>query len=137
MRPRRAGQACKKLLILARIAAQAPDELVCDMAETYHVYDWRALGLPLAATLAAGLRQNSRVWEKLNGQVTDTDTLLLAKMTDALQLLVWAKTIDGQKGRNRPESVTELLLGLTPARQTTGFVDGAAYEAARARILNG
>ena len=34
------------------MAALAPDELVCDMAETYHVLDWRALGLPLAATLA-------------------------------------------------------------------------------------
>ena len=36
------------------MAALAPDELVCDMAENYHVLDWRALGLPLAATLAGG-----------------------------------------------------------------------------------
>ena len=42
------------------MAALAPDELVCDMAETYHVLDWRALGLPLAATLAGGLRETSR-----------------------------------------------------------------------------
>ena len=36
------------------MAARFPEELVCDMAETYHVLNWRALGLPLAATLAAG-----------------------------------------------------------------------------------
>ena len=37
------------------MTALAPDELVCDMAETYHVLDWRALGLPLAATLAVAM----------------------------------------------------------------------------------
>ena len=42
------------------MAAQYPEELTCDMAETYHVLDWRALGLPLAATLAAGMRETSR-----------------------------------------------------------------------------
>lgn len=135
MRQCRAGEPRKKLLTLAHMAAQVPDALVCDMAETYHVYDWRALGLPLAATLAAGLRQNSRVWEKLTGHVSNVDTLLLARMTDALQLLVWAKTTDGQKGRNRPAAVVDMLLGAAPARQATGFADGAAYEAARARIL--
>ena len=36
------------------MAARFPDELTCDMAETYHALDWRALGLPLAATLAMG-----------------------------------------------------------------------------------
>ena len=32
------------------------DELVCDFAETYHILDLRALPVPLAATLAWGLR---------------------------------------------------------------------------------
>ena len=45
------------------MAALAPDELVCDMAETYHVLDWRALGLPLAATLAGACgRQAAPAW---------------------------------------------------------------------------
>ncbi|MFQ9761829.1 MAG: hypothetical protein ACLRYE_00775 [Gemmiger formicilis] len=52
-------QAGKKLLTLACMAARFPDELTCDMAETYHALDWRALGLPLAATLAAGLRETA------------------------------------------------------------------------------
>lgn len=58
------------------MAALAPDELVCDMAETYHVLDWRALGLPLAATLAGGLRETSRTCMALNHAPITTDTLL-------------------------------------------------------------
>jgi|GEM_PF-1477179 len=38
------------------MAARFPDELVCDMAETYHVLNWRALGLPLAAPLAGMIK---------------------------------------------------------------------------------
>lgn len=84
------------------MAALAPDELVCDMAETYHVLDWRALGLPLAATLAGGLRETSRTCMALNHAQITTDTLLLGAMADSLQLLVWLKTKDAQHGRNRP-----------------------------------
>ena len=61
-------------MILAHMAAQYPEELTCDMAETYHVLDWRALGLPLAATLAAGLRENSRTRMALAGAKVPTET---------------------------------------------------------------
>lgn len=117
------------------MAARFPDELTCDMAETYHVLDWRALGLPLAATLAAGLRENSRTRMALAGSVSTVDTLLLGAAVDALHLLVWAKTKDGQKGRSRPEPVVNRLLGTPGQRQATGFSCAAEFEAARARIL--
>ena len=92
------------------MAARFPDELTCDMAETYHALDWRALGLPLAATLAAGLRENSRTRMALAGSVSTVDTLLLGAAVDALHLLVWGKTKDGQKGRSRPEPVVNRWL---------------------------
>ena len=98
------------------MAALAPDELVCDMAETYHVLDWRTLGLPLAATLAGGL---------------------LGAMADSLQLLVWSKTKDAQHGRNRPTPVLDTLLGTAHRRKVTGFATAAEFEAAKAEILKG
>ena len=49
-------------MILAHMAAQYPEELTCDMAETYHVLDWRALGLPLAATAAVDENQGRPAW---------------------------------------------------------------------------
>ena len=115
------------------MAALAPDELVCDMAETYHVLDWRALGLPLAATLAGGLRETSRTCMALNHAPITTDTLLLGAMADSLQLLVWSKTKDAQHGRNRPAPV----LGTARRRKVTGFATAAEFEAAKAEILKG
>lgn len=107
------------------------------MAETYHVLDWRSLGLPLAATLAAGLRGNSRTVMALTGAAVPLDTLLLGAAADQLQFLAWAQTKDGQKGRSRPQPILQVLLGTAPVRETQGFATGAEYEAARARILKG
>ena len=72
------------------------DALICDFAETYHIFDWRALPVRLAATLAAGLPETSRI---------------RMKMADRLSLLVWMQTKDGQKNRHRPQSVAEMLTG--------------------------
>ena len=122
-------------MILAHMAAQYPEELTCDMAETYHVLDWRALGLPLAATLAAGLRENSRTRMALAGGESAHRDAAAGPGADALQLLLWTKTKDAQHGRNRPAPLVPTLLGRVQECETAGFADGAAYEAARARIL--
>lgn len=119
------------------MTALAPDELVCDMAETYHVLDWRALGLPLAATLAGGLRETSRTRMALEHTKVTTDTLLLGAMADSLQLLVWLKTKDAQHGRNRPAPVLDTLLGRASRPKVTGFATAAEFEAAKAEILKG
>lgn len=43
------------------------DALICDFAETYHIYDYRQLKPSYAATLAAGLREDSRIRTILGG----------------------------------------------------------------------
>ena len=83
--------------------------LICDLAETYHILDWRALPLRTAAALSAGLREDSRIKMKIAGMKADQDTLLLAAAVDRLSLLMWAKTKDGQKGRNPPKSIFDEL----------------------------
>ena len=87
--------------------AEGEEELICDFAETYGVYDWRSLPLETAATLAAGLRENSRIKMLMRGERTDFNTLLLAAAVDRLTFLVWSKTKDGQKNRNRPKSILD------------------------------
>ena len=83
--------------------------LICDFAETYHILDYRALSLKTAAALASGLSENSRIMMKITGQRIDTKTALLAGILDRLTTLVWFQTVDGHKGRNRPESVLARL----------------------------
>jgi len=86
------------------------DALVCDLAETYGIFDYRALPAVLLATLAVGLRENSRIKLHLSGAKAPQDTLLLAAALDKLSFLAWAQTEDARKGRNRPRSMLAVLL---------------------------
>jgi hypothetical protein len=63
------------------------EALICDMAETYHIYDLRALPLRTVATLAVGLRENSRIKTKINGYKLPIDYVFSAMIVDRLSLL--------------------------------------------------
>lgn len=55
--------------------------------------------------LAVNLRPDSRTKMKASGLKIPFSDMLLAGILDRLSFLCWAKTKDGQKGKNRPESV--------------------------------
>lgn len=85
------------------------DDLICDLAETYHILNFKELSPELVATLCFGLRPESRVKMKVSkSKITLTQTLI-ARMVDELSFQSWAQTKDGQKNRNRPESVLKAL----------------------------
>lgn len=86
------------------------DAFICDMAQTYHIYDWRTFPIKLIATLATGLPQDSRINLIRSNSKIVLNTALLAKIVDNTSWLVWAQTEDGQKGRNRPKSVLLSLI---------------------------
>lgn len=85
------------------------DALRCDLAETYNIYDIEALPVHTVALFSCGLRDNSRIKMLLSHQKIDTKTALLALAVDALRDLVWSKTKDAEKGKNRPPSIYEML----------------------------
>ena len=60
------------------------DAFICDMAQTYHVYDIRSLPLPYLATLASGLGMDSRIRLKAHGLKASWATAMLAMYIDAL-----------------------------------------------------
>lgn len=113
------------------------DALVCDLAETYGILDMKSLPVPLLATLASGLREDSRSRMLMSGTSLPPHTLLLAAAVDRLSLLVWAQTKDAAHGYNRPPSALGLLLGDTPPKKSTAYNSAAEYEAARLAILRG
>lgn len=107
------------------------------MAETYHIFDLKALSVSTLATLFFGLRQNSRVKEAISG-LPDLDTMLKASMVDALQFIAWTKTADAEHNRNRPKSILAVIQGKEQKNQkVTSFESGEAFEKARAKILRG
>jgi hypothetical protein len=113
------------------------DALICDFAETYHIYDYRSLPVRLAATLAAGLRAESRIRMKMSGIPVRQDTLLLASITDQVALFRYGFTEDAKKKQNRPNSVVAELLGEPSKKKqagVVGFNTPEEFEAALARI---
>lgn len=87
------------------------DALLCDLAETYHIFDIKALPLDKVALFSYGLSEDSRIKRSMNGNKAKLDTLLLASISDALRTLVYFQTEDAQHGRNRPESIVARLTG--------------------------
>lgn len=83
------------------------EELVCDLAETYHVLDMWALPIKTVATLAVGLREDSRIWMKVAGMNYKADFIVKAAILDGVRTLVWQNSKDGTKGRNQPKPIIE------------------------------
>lgn len=113
--------------------------LICDMAETYHIYSLESLPPETVAILACGLRAESRIKQKLTGVNVAPDILLLAHAVDALRILVWQRTKDGRKGHNKPQSIADGLLGIEkPKRKktaVTAFDTPEDFERARREII--
>lgn len=86
------------------------DMLMCDLAETYHIFDYKSLPARLVATLSVGLRDNSRIKMKMNDMKHPLKTILLAGIMDKLSQLVWMQTKDGINGINQPKSILSCLL---------------------------
>lgn len=106
------------------------------MAEIYGVFDWRALPLATAATLAQGLPISSRVARKRSGLPAASDTeLLLAIIADRVGHFAWMFTKDGEDGVNHPPSIFAALAGTEKAPQ--GFDSGEEFIAAWTAITGG
>ena len=114
------------------------NSLICDLAETYGIYNMGLLPAQLVATLASGLRADSRIKMKITGTKVPNDILLLAHAVDRLSILVWQNTKDGQHNRNRPESIAERIINGEPKKYKVSSFDSADdFWAAREQILKG
>ena len=107
------------------------DALICDLAETYQIYDYRSLPVKLVATLSAGLRENSRIKLKAVGSPVDLDTIILATLSDNLTML---RASMDKKNRGKPFLFTEAISGERRKQKVKGFRTAEAFEAALSRI---
>lgn len=87
-----------------------PDELTCDMAETYGIFDIKRVPARLLATLAVGLRDDSRVKRAKTKTDYPDNTILLAIIADCLRWIQWSKTEDAANGANCPERIINYYL---------------------------
>ena len=111
--------------------------LICDFAETYHIYDYRALPVSYAATLAYGLRGDSRIRLKL-GEVKEEVPCFIsaAKAADCLALFV-------NSLREEPEECPALLTDIIYGRwkkeekKKTSYSSGEDFRNAWAKLTKG
>lgn len=122
-------------MLLAAMVLKDEDALVCDFAETYHILNWRALSPLLAAKLAFGLHENSRIKRAITGQQISLSDTILAAILDKVNWLAWAQTRDGQKGRNRPKSILADILGEKKESANMAFDSGEEFEAYRKKLI--
>lgn len=108
------------------------EALECDLAEYYRIYDMKSLPIQKIAVYAKGLSDDSRIKRKLNGCSFDYQTMILAGISDAVNWLVWSKTVDGSKNRNKPAS---LLAQLYRINDKKNIKSGKDFEKERQRIL--
>lgn len=101
--------------------------LVCDLAEVYHIFDYRSLPVKLVATLSSGLGDNSRIKKKARNETVDTDTFLMAIIADRLARLEYVMT--GGRG-DEPKYITEILTGKNEKNDNSAlrkFASGAEF----------
>lgn len=99
------------------------EALICDLAETYQIYDYKQLPLSKVAVFSCGLRENSRIKMKLAQQVVPFETLILASILDKLSVLLWTKTKDAEKGKNMPQMIMdELIPHVQKSKQTDASI---------------
>lgn len=114
------------------------DALICDLAEVYHIYDYRLLPVRQVATFSVGLRDNSRIKMKLNNCKVNTELLIMAGIYDGIKLLVWMNSKDGANGINRPKSMTQYLLNGKDEenkKNVVAFKSGVDFDKARAALI--
>ncbi len=115
------------------------DALQCDLAETYNIYNYRELPATKVALFSYGLRDDSRIKIKLSGQNKPLETMLQATIADSLRILVWLKTKDGSKGRNRPPSIVEAInnAGKKQEKDVVAFSSGKDFDSRRLELIGG
>lgn len=124
-------------MTLARMIRVDEDALVCDLAETYGIYDYRSFPMLTVATLSCGLRESSRIKMKMSGEVLSFEQAMLVNVYDRVNWLCWSKTEEAQKGENPPASLMEKLLGTEKDGEEFGVASGEDFERYRERILKG
>ena len=107
--------------------------LICDLAETYHILDYRSLPLSKVTIFSCGLREDSRIKMKMNEMNYSLNSILLAAIVDRLSFLAWTKTVDSQKGINRPLSIIDHLLGTK--KEVIGFETADDFKKEWKRIV--
>lgn len=99
-------------MVLAQVIRLCEDSMICDLAETYHILNYRELPPLLVATLVLGLGDNSRVKKEISNTKLTLEETILAMILDGINFICWTYTKEAKKGRPYgKKSIFKLLNG--------------------------
>ena len=110
------------------------DAFICDLAEYYHIYDYKSFSVNYIATLLTGLREDSRTIMKLTERTIPLGLMVDVLSYDTLNLLLWSRTKDGYEGVNRPKRLLDILLNKEKEEDIASFDSGEELLAAYQKI---
>lgn len=113
------------------------DALLCDMAETYGIYDIKAFPPKQIAMYACGLRPDSRIRTKYVGIYPRNSMEILAHIVDELQIVRHYFT--AKQGDPMPPLFTDLILeeNKPKKKDSAGFQSGKAFDEAWSKLAKG
>lgn len=110
------------------------DAVICDLAETYHVLDYKAVPIMTLAALCAGLHDDSRIKTRMMGLHRIAPSFALIRAADMLTVLNYSLT--AKKGDKPPTLYQDIMMSKQQEKKTSGFASIEEFEAARKRIVN-
>lgn len=111
------------------------DALVCDLAQTYSIYDYKQLPPKTIAAFSVGLEDKSRIKMKLSGLTVRIETMLLAQIADAINTLVWMNSKECRNGSKRPKSLIKAILNPDKDEKIKSFRSGSDFDSYRREII--
>lgn len=114
------------------------DALICDLAETYHIYDMYQLPCDYIAVLACGLRADSRIIMAMSGRKVEFKYLLWAHIADNTAITAWLNSENAAKGKDKPPSFVGALLNkVDESEEVQQFDSGADFDRKWEKMTNG
>lgn len=111
------------------------DAVICDIAETYGVFDYKSLDVGLLSILVTGLPPESRIKQKLNKEKIGLTDTLLAGILDSLNHIAYM--LQGKKHGKHPASVLEMLRNVSEkkTKKSISFSSPEEFERRRKELL--
>ena len=113
------------------------DAVICDLAETYGVLDYKALPVKTLATLCAGLHEDSRIRMRMADCQEVAPSFALVRISDTLTVINYMLASLGSKDApSLPALYQDIMIGKHKPKQATGFSSIQEFEEARKRIVD-
>ncbi len=116
-------------MFLADCVKNYEDDVICDLAETYHIFSYKEHKPSFIATLLSGLKDDARISMRLAGVTADTKTRLLAMIADLIR--AFGGSFDGEEGT----SIYDTFIRTQESKKATGFNTVEEYENRRNEII--